>query len=482
MARGNDVEAELAALKARASAAPQAIAPGDRRRRGPEPRDRPVGASASEDGQARDHPHPRARASTTSPTTRSGPSSTGSTPRSRRRSSRATSATFAPALDGAAGRRPRGRRAPARPRSSLDESDVILPPPTRRATTSGRCSTRRRPDPGLSRLVGTPCGDVLASRHRDSRCHSGGRRVATTRYADDRGLTAPHGRHDVRPRPALRRARRRAHRARRATPVFVLVIAGGLLFGAVVLLRHDGDARDAGARGRRPSRRRSCTASSTGSARMADMPKPRVGDRRHRRPQRVRHRPLARSARSSCVTTGLLRAPRRRRSSRACWPTSCSHVAHRDVTVMTVASFAGDRRRLLTRSAHVGRHGARPPRPERRAGVPGRHARSASSSTSCRFLLTAGAVALPRAVGRPRGRLLTGKPARPGSALQKITGDMARIPDRDLRQMEPVSRVRVRPGTRRQGRRSASLVHRRTRRSRSGSSSWPGSPPSSAER
>ena len=32
---------------------------------------------------------------------------------------------------------------------------------------------------------------------------------------------------------------------------------------------------------------------------LADMPKPRVGDLRHRHPQRLRHRPLARTARSS---------------------------------------------------------------------------------------------------------------------------------------------------------------------------------------
>ena len=37
------------------------------------------------------------------------------------------------------------------------------------------------------------------------------------------------------------------------------------------------------------------------------------------------------------------------------------------------------------------------------------------------------------------GALLTGKPSALASALQKVTGDMARIPTRDLRAAEPVN-------------------------------------------
>jgi heat shock protein HtpX len=45
-----------------------------------------------------------------------------------------------------------------------------------------------------------------------------------------------------------------------------------------------------------------------------------------------------------------------------------------------------------------------------------------------------------RELGADRGAaLLTGRPSALARALQKITGDMASIPTRDLRQMEPIS-------------------------------------------
>jgi len=45
-----------------------------------------------------------------------------------------------------------------------------------------------------------------------------------------------------------------------------------------------------------------------------------------------------------------------------------------------------------------------------------------------------------RELGADRGAaLLTGRPSALARALQKISGDMASIPTRDLRQMEPVS-------------------------------------------
>ena len=44
------------------------------------------------------------------------------------------------------------------------------------------------------------------------------------------------------------------------------------------------------------------------------------------------------------------------------------------------------------------------------------------------------------------GALLTGKPSALASALPKSSGEIAAIPDRDLRQVETVQRARVRAG------------------------------------
>ena len=83
---------------------------------------------------------------------------------------------------------------------------------------------------------------------------------------------------------------------------------------------------------------------------MADMPKPRVGVADLDIPNAFA---TGRSPDRAvvCVTTGILRQARPPRSSRPCWPTSCRHVAHRDVLVMTLASSAGIVAGMLTRGA-----------------------------------------------------------------------------------------------------------------------------------
>jgi heat shock protein HtpX len=46
------------------------------------------------------------------------------------------------------------------------------------------------------------------------------------------------------------------------------------------------------------------------------------------------------------------------------------------------------------------------------------------------------------------GALLTGQPSKLASALVKVTGDMARIPTRDLRQAEPLNTFYFTPALR----------------------------------
>jgi heat shock protein HtpX len=119
-----------------------------------------------------------------------------------------------------------------------------------------------------------------------------------------------------------------------------------------------------------------------------------------------------------------------------------SHVAHRDVAVMTMASFIGVFAGLITRmffySAMFG-------------GV-GYDDEDNNGNGAAAFLLImlvsivvyALSFLLTRALSRYRelsadrsGAILTGRPSSLASALQKVTGDMARIPTNDLRAAEP---------------------------------------------
>ena len=81
---------------------------------------------------------------------------------------------------------------------------------------------------------------------------------------------------------------------------------------------------------------------------MADLPKPQDRDHRHARPERVRDRALARSTRPSRVTTGLWHRlePKEIEGVLA---HELSHIANRDVLIMTVASFFAMLAAMLTR-------------------------------------------------------------------------------------------------------------------------------------
>ncbi|POM24166.1 hypothetical protein BTM25_27930 [Actinomadura rubteroloni] len=140
-----------------------------------------------------------------------------------------------------------------------------------------------------------------------------------------------------------------------------------------------------------------------------------------------------------CVTTGLLRRldPVELEGVLA---HEMAHVAHRDVAVMTVASFLGICAGLLTRFGLE-------------AGLWGGFNRRDNDQNTGLILLAVVAVSavayaisfvLTRALSRYRelsadraAALLTGRPSALASALTKVTGEMARIPSRDLRSAEP---------------------------------------------
>ncbi|HMG30631.1 MAG TPA: zinc metalloprotease HtpX [Jiangellaceae bacterium] len=112
-----------------------------------------------------------------------------------------------------------------------------------------------------------------------------------------------------------------------------------------------------------------------------------------------------------------------------------SHVAHRDVTVMTIASVVGVLAGFMTRAlvfSGLGRN------------RDGNAAAVALAATVIAIVVYAVSFLLTRLLSRYRelaadraGAILTQQPSALASALTKITGDMGRIPARDLRAAEP---------------------------------------------
>lgn len=140
-----------------------------------------------------------------------------------------------------------------------------------------------------------------------------------------------------------------------------------------------------------------------------------------------------------CATTGILRRldPEELEGVLA---HELSHVAHRDVAVMTVASFLGVLAGLITRfGLYAGFYG----------GGRGRGKDQDNTALVLLAVLAVSAVVyalsflLTRALSRYRelsadraGALLTGRPSELASALTKVSGEMSRIPTKDLRQAE----------------------------------------------
>lgn len=136
-----------------------------------------------------------------------------------------------------------------------------------------------------------------------------------------------------------------------------------------------------------------------------------------------------------CVTTGLLRRldPLELEGVVA---HEMSHVAHRDVAVMTIASFLGIVAGLMTRVALYSGLGR--DRGNNNGPPIGLIIMLVSIVVyAISFLLTR-ALSRYRELSADRaGALLTQRPSALASALVKVTGEISRIPTRDLREAQP---------------------------------------------
>ena len=174
---------------------------------------------------------------------------------------------------------------------------------------------------------------------------------------------------------------------------------------------------------------------------LADMPKPRIAIAPTDIPnafatgRNTKHAVL-------CVTEGLMRRLDREELEGVI-SHELSHVAHKDVMVMTVASFLAIIAGLLIRFSFYG---------ELFGGGGRRNSNDQNSGLILLAILAVSIVVyaisflLIRLLSRYRelsadrsGALLTGQPSALASALQKVSGTIARIPTKDLREAQPLN-------------------------------------------
>jgi heat shock protein HtpX len=172
---------------------------------------------------------------------------------------------------------------------------------------------------------------------------------------------------------------------------------------------------------------------------LADMPKPRVAIADTDIPNAFA---TGRSPDRAvvCATTGIMRRLDREELE-GVLAHELSHVAHRDVMVMTIASFLGVLAGIITRMAFYSQMfggGRRDDRDNTAAMI--------ALVMVISMVVYALSFLLIRALSRYRelsadraGAMLTGRPSKLASALVKVTGDMARIPTNDLRRAEPLN-------------------------------------------
>ena len=169
---------------------------------------------------------------------------------------------------------------------------------------------------------------------------------------------------------------------------------------------------------------------------LADMPKPRVAVAETDLPNAfATGRSPSRAV--VCVTTGIMRRLTRAELE-GVLSHELSHVAHRDVTVMTVASFVAVLAGFLTRSVMwSGMSGGGRGRENNNAAVAVLAVLVVSVVVYCLSFILIRTLSRYRELAADRaGALLTGQPAVLASALTKISGDLGGIPTRDLREAE----------------------------------------------
>ncbi|MEV4260165.1 zinc metalloprotease HtpX [Kribbella sp. NPDC049584] len=166
---------------------------------------------------------------------------------------------------------------------------------------------------------------------------------------------------------------------------------------------------------------------------LADMPKPRVAIADVDLPNAFA---TGRNPKNAvvCVTTGIMRRLDQDELE-GVLSHELSHVAHRDVAVMTIASFLGVLAGLITRFGLYGGLGRN--RDQNTAVIVLTVIAVSIAVYAISFLLTRALSRYRELAADRAGAMLTGRPSALASALTKISGDIARIPSRDLRQAEP---------------------------------------------
>ncbi len=270
--------------------------------------------------------------------------------------------------------------------------------------------------------------------------------MARTRYAPDRGLTARMtatmfllGLVFVAFIAAIIGIGAASHASDAVIVLFALVLGGGAAIGS--LFYSDKIAlRTAGAVEVTPQQAPRLHGIVDRLCALADMPKPRVA---------IANTPLpnafatGRNADTAvlCVTTSLM-DKLDDAELEGVIAHEMSHVAHKDVQVMTIASFLAIVAALLIRIAFYG---------ELFGGGRGRGGNNQNAAIVMLALMAVSIVVyaisflLIRLLSRYRelsadrsGALLTGQPSALKSALVKVTTDIGKIPTRDLRTAEPL--------------------------------------------
>jgi heat shock protein HtpX len=215
---------------------------------------------------------------------------------------------------------------------------------------------------------------------------------------------------------------------------FVLVIAGGL-FVAQFWFSDKIAAFSMGAHEVTPEQAPELHGAVDRLCALADVPKPKVAIADSDVPNAFA---TGRSRRNSmvCATTGLLRRLEPAELE-GVLSHELSHVAHRDVAGLTIASFLCVRARVMTRVAPWGGLTRAGSRDNSGVGLALMLVPLASAVVYVISFLLTRLLSRYRELSADRaGALLTGRPSSLASALTKVTGEIARIPTRDLRRGE----------------------------------------------